>query len=347
MNFNELINILKKSKAELKDFNISNNPRITGGASLELAENNHISFLENGSHLTSKLKKSNVGAIIIPNEKNLIEQVKSKGIGWATFSDPRLAFAETLSIMHPEFKPKPGIHPTAFLGENVQIAENVYVGPNVCIGDKTEIEENCVIHPGVVIYQNVLIGKGTEIHANTVIHRNSKIGERCVLNSNSVIGGEGFGFVPTNSGWEKMPQTGFVMLENEVEIGSNTTIDRPAVGITLVGSGSKIDNLVQIGHGVQIGKACAMASQVGIAGGANLGDGVILAGQVGVGNRVKVGNRVIASSKCGIHADVEANQIVSGFPAMSNKAWLRCSASFKKLPEIAKSIRNLSKQISV
>ena len=129
-----------------------------------------------------------------------------------------------------------------------------------------------------------------------------------------------------------------------VEIGTNCCIDRPAVGFTFIDEGTKLDNLIQIGHGVKIGKNCAFAAQVGIAGGANIGDGVILAGQVGVNNRVKVGNKVIASSKCGIHCDIEDGKVISGFPAMDNKSWLRSSSVFKKLPELAKKLRQLDKQ---
>ena len=140
-----------------------------------------------------------------------------------------------------------------------------------------------------------------------------------------------------------MPQTGITVLENSVEIGSSSTVDRPAVGETRIKEGVKIDNLVQIGHGVTIGKNCAMASQVGIAGGAQIGNGVILAGQVGVGNRVNVGDGVIASSKTGIHTDIAENEVISGFPAMPNRLWLKCSANFKKLPEIAKAIRSIPK----
>ena len=141
-----------------------------------------------------------------------------------------------------------------------------------------------------------------------------------------------------------MPQTGGVILNNRVEIGTNCCVDRPAVGFTVIGEGTKIDNLVQIGHGVNIGKNCAFAAQVGIAGGAIIGDGVILAGQVGVNNRVKVGNNVIASSKCGIHCNIEEGEVVSGFPAMKNKSWLRSSSIFKKLPELAKKLRQLDRK---
>ena len=188
------------------------------------------------------------------------------------------------------------------------------------------------------------IGAQNTIHANSVIHSGSKIGDECVINANAVIGGEGFGFVPTSNGWKKMPQVGVVILKNKVEIGSGSTVDRPAVGETIIGEDTKIDNQVQIGHGVTTGKGCAIAAQVGIAGGAQIGNGVILAGQVGVSNKVKVGDKVIASSKTGIVTNIESGKVVSGFPAIPNKLWLRCSANFKKLPDIAKAIRQLDRR---
>ena len=146
--------------------------------------------------------------------------------------------------------------------------------------------------------------------------------------------------------WKKMPQVGIVILKNKVEIGSGSTIDRPSVGETIIGEDTKIDNQVQIGHGVTIGKGCAMAAQVGIAGGAEIGNGVILAGQVGVSNKIKIGDGVIASSKTGIVSNIESGKVVSGFPAIPNKLWLRCSANFKKLPEIAKAIRQSDRRTS-
>ncbi|MEL0339567.1 MAG: UDP-3-O-(3-hydroxymyristoyl)glucosamine N-acyltransferase, partial [Synechococcus sp.] len=170
----------------------------------------------------------------------------------------------------------------------------------------------------------------------------SRLGQGCVVNSNAVVGSEGFGFVPTASGWRKMPQTGQVVLEDLVEVGCGSTIDRPSVGETRIGAGTKIDNLVQVGHGVVTGKGCALASQVGIAGGARLGNGVILAGQVGVANRAVVGDRAIASSKSGIHGEIAAGEVVSGYPAIPNRLWLRCSAAFNKLPEMARTLRRLS-----
>jgi UDP-3-O-[3-hydroxymyristoyl] glucosamine N-acyltransferase len=197
-----------------------------------------------------------------------------------------------------------------------------------------------------VIYEDVVIGEANELHANAVLHPGSRLGLHCVVHSNAVVGSEGFGFVPTANGWRKMPQTGLVILEEDVEVGCGSTIDRPSVGVTRIGAGTKIDNLVQVGHGVTTGKNCALASQVGIAGGARLGDGVILAGQVGVANRAVIGDRAIASSKSGIHGEIEAGAVVSGYPAISNRLWLRCSAAFNKLPEMAKTLRKLNRETS-
>tara|TARA_Y100001968_G_scaffold313156_1_gene337053 strand:- start:19182 stop:20213 length:1032 start_codon:yes stop_codon:yes gene_type:complete len=343
MLFNHLIDLLKQSEANLIDYQIKNNSNIINGASIEKAESEELTFLEKENHLINSLNITNASAILIPNKQVLKEKANSKNISWASFDFPKLAFAEALNYLTPESKPYPEIHKSAFIGENVLIDDHVYIGPNVCIGDNCSIGEGTIIHAGVVIYKDVEIGKDNEFHSNCVLQRKTKVGNNCVIHSNAVIGSEGFGFIPTKKGWVKMPQTGLVVIEDNVEIGCSTNVDRPSVGETRIGEGTKIDNLVQIGHGVIIGKSCAMASQVGIAGGAILGDNVILAGQVGVTNRVKVGDRVVASSKCGIHTDIEPGQIISGFPAIPNRLWLKCSANFKKLPEIAKSLSKLKK----
>ena len=341
MLFSELIAALSEGDSGLLDHNIKLDPEVQSGASLEKATDFQISFLEPGNNLQESFNQTTAGAVLIPAEEELILLAERKGIAWATLKNPRLAFAETLELLNPHKKKLGSIHSTAVIGEDVDIGKDVYIGPNVCIGDSCIIGTKTIIHPGVVIYEGVKIGKNNELHSNCVIHPYSQIGDNCIINSNAVIGSEGFGFVPTKTGWRKMPQTGIAIIEDKVEIGSNSTIDRPAVGETRIKEGTKIDNLVQIGHGVVIGKNCAMASQVGIAGGAKIGDGVILAGQVGVGNRVKVSNGVIASSKTGIHTDIGPNEVISGFPAMPNRLWLKCSAKFKKLPEIAKAIRKL------
>ncbi|KGG15180.1 MULTISPECIES: UDP-3-O-(3-hydroxymyristoyl)glucosamine N-acyltransferase [unclassified Prochlorococcus] len=341
MLFSKLIRFLEQGESSVKDYSLLTDPEITSAASLEKAETNQISFLEDGSYLLNELDKTNASALIIPDQKSLIQKATDKNISWVAVKDPRIAFAETLALISTKSIKRKGIHSSAIIHKSVQIGNNIYIGANVCIEEGSKIGRDTDIHPGVVIYNNVEIGEGSILHSNCVIHPFTKLGANCVINSNAVIGSEGFGFIPTNRGWKKMPQTGNVILEDNVEIGSGSTIDRPVVGETRISSGTKIDNLVQIGHGVNIGRNCAMAAQVGIAGGAKIQDNVILAGQVGVANRVTVGKNVIASSKCGIHTDIEPDQIISGFPAISNKLWLKSSAIFKKLPEIAKVIRKL------
>ena len=346
MLFSQLINLLKETEAGLKEFEIGEDPEIITGGSIEKAACDQLSFLERESYLIKELKHTNAAALLLPDELELANNASNMGKSWAVFEDPRLAFAESLELLTPRSNTKAGIHQSAVMGENVTLGKGISIGANVTIGNNCQIGDEAIIHPGVVIYDDVKIGKETELHGNCVLHRDSIIGDSCIIHSNAVIGSEGFGFVPTKKGWRKMPQTGYVVVGSDVEIGCNTTIDRPSVGQTLIEEGTKIDNLVQIGHGVKIGKRCAMASQVGIAGGATIGDGVILAGQVGIANRVIVGNGVIASSRCGITKDVESGQVVSGFPAIPNKLWLRCSATFKKLPEIAKLIRQLNREDS-
>ena len=349
MQFNEIVENLKQGQSGVIDFEIKNNPTILAASSLEKAKENEISFLDKNSplNLRNLIKTSKASALLLPaDDNNITEIAKKLSVNWILLKDPKIAFAETLEFLYPSEKRKEGIHKTAVIGKNVKIAPSVSIGANVYIGDNTRIGAETIIHAGVVVYKNVIIGSKNIIHANSVVHSESEIGDECVINANAVIGGEGFGFVPTTKGWKKMPQVGKVILNNKVEVGSGSTIDRPSVGETIIGEDTKIDNLVQIGHGVITGKGCAMAAQVGIAGGAQIGNAVILAGQVGIGNKVKVGDGVIASSKTGIVSNVEAGRIVSGFPAIPNKLWLRCSANFKKLPEIAKTIRELNRKNS-
>ena len=349
MRFNEIIEKLKQGQSGVVDFKIINNPIILTAASLEKAKETDISFLDNNSktNLKNKITTSKASALLLPaSDDYIIEIINKITVDWIKIKYPKIAFAEILEFLYPSEIQKEGIHKSAVIGKNVKISSNVSIGANSYIGDNTEIGAGTIIHAGVVIYSNVNIGSKNVIHANSVIHSGSKLGDECVINANAVIGGEGFGFVPTSNGWKKMPQVGIVILKNKVEIGSGSTVDRPAIGETIIGEDTKIDNLVQIGHGVITGKGCAMAAQVGIAGGAQIGDAVVLAGQVGISNKVKVGDRVIASSKSGIISNIEEGKVVSGFPAIPHKLWLRCSANFKKLPEIAKAIRELDRRNS-
>jgi UDP-3-O-[3-hydroxymyristoyl] glucosamine N-acyltransferase len=318
------------------------NPDLSGVAPIDRADLGTLSYVE-GDKFASLLETTNASAVILPLNQSLQAKATERKIAWFATSEPRLMFAEAIALFYQPFRPSPSIHPTAVIDPSVSLGEQVYIGAHVVIEKGVKIATGTYIYPNVVIYPEVEIGSNSILHANCTIHERSKIGANCVIHSGAVIGAEGFGFVPTPQGWLKMEQSGCTVLEDGVEIGCNTTIDRPAVGETRIGRNTKIDNLVQIGHGCQVGENCAMAAQVGLAGGVTVGDRVILAGQVGVANQAKIGDGAIASAKSGIHNDVKAGTIVSGIPAVSHKIYLKASAIYSRLPEMYQAFRQLQK----
>jgi UDP-3-O-[3-hydroxymyristoyl] glucosamine N-acyltransferase len=322
---------------------LADDPDLQGAESLDRAGAGQLSFLESGNALAGALAGCGAAALLIPADPALQQQACERKIAWVSSPDPRLSFAEALERLYPPRRPQPGIHPSAVIDPTCAIGETVHIGPHVVVGADCQLGAGVILHAGVVLYHDVVLGPGCEVHANAVLHPGTRLGSGCVIHSTAVIGSEGFGFVPTAAGWRKMPQTGQVVLEDGVEVGCGSMVDRPAVGETRIGAGSKLDNLVHVAHGVVIGRGCALAAQVGIAGGARIGAGVILAGQVGVANRARIGDRAIVSSQAGVHGVIEAGQVVSGSPAIDNRLWLRCSAVFSRLPEMARSLRQLRK----
>jgi len=340
MRFSDLLSQLSEV-TESTPRELGADPELLGAESLERAGANQLSFLEAGHALSPALAASGAAAVLLPLDPALQETATARGLAWVALKDPRLAFAEALEALYPRSLPAAGIHGSAVVDPSARIGEGVHLAARVVVGADCVLGAGCVLHPGVVLYEDVQLGDGCEVHANAVLHPGSRLARHCVVHSGAVIGSEGFGFVPSAQGWRKMPQTGQVVLEEGVEVGCGSTVDRPSVGETRLGAGTKIDNLVHIGHGVVTGRGCALAAQVGIAGGARLGNGVILAGQVGVANKAVIGDRAIASSKSGIHGEVGAGEVVSGYPAIPNRLWLRCSAAFSRLPEMAKTLRQL------
>jgi len=343
MRFSDLLNQLGEVQ-ESSPRHLAGDPELTGAAAVDQAAPGQLSFLEPGHALAAALAGCGASALLIPQDPELQQQATGQGLAWVALRNPRLAFAEALDALYPRHRPPAGIHASAVVDPGAAIGPGVHLGAHVVVAAGSRIGAGSILHPGVVVYGDVEVGEGCELHAGAVLHPGSRLAAGCVVHSNAVVGSEGFGFVPTATGWRKMPQTGLVVLEEGVEVGCGSTIDRPSVGETRIGAGTKIDNLVHIGHGVVTGRGCALAAQVGIAGGAKLGNGVILAGQVGVANRATIGDRAIASSKSGIHGDVAAGEVVSGYPAIPNRLWLRCSAVFNKLPEMARSLRQLKNQ---
>jgi UDP-3-O-[3-hydroxymyristoyl] glucosamine N-acyltransferase len=337
MLFNEVVRQLGSAVANHSQ---NSNPEISGLTPIDQSAPNTLSYIE-GEKFASLIATTTAAALIIPDNAEIIAQVEARGLAWLTATDPRLLFAQAIGLFYQPFQPQPGIHPSAVVSPDAQIGSDVYIGAHVVIQGAVKIGDRSVVHSNVTIYPDVEIGADTVLHANCTIHERSRIGNRCVINSGTVIGAEGFGFVPTATGWFKMPQSGYTILEDQVEIGCNSCIDRPAVGETRIGRDTKLDNLVHVGHGTQVGSNCALAAQVGLVGGVTIGDRVLLGGQVGIANKVHIGSGTMASAKTGIHSDVAPGSKVSGYPAVSHKLWLKTSAIINRLPEIYQAFRKL------
>ncbi|MEM6450694.1 MAG: UDP-3-O-(3-hydroxymyristoyl)glucosamine N-acyltransferase [Cyanobacteria bacterium P01_D01_bin.105] len=320
-------------------------PDITELAAIQEASSHQLSYVE-GPKFASYVSTTTAGALVLPSDETLQQVANERGLAWVSVKQPRLVFARAIALFYTPFQQPKAIHPTAVIHPTANIGKDVAIGAHAVIRENAKVGDRASIHPNVVIYPGATIGADTVLHANCVIHERTQIGSRCVIHSGAAIGSEGFGFVPTASGWEKMHQSGITVLENGVEIGCNSTVDRPAVGETRIGRDTKIDNMVHIAHGCQIGEAVAMAAQVGIAGGVTIGNRVILAGQVGIANQAKVGDGVIASAKAGIHNNVPPGSTVSGMPAVPHKEYLKTSALLRRLPDMAKMLKTIKKQIA-
>jgi len=346
MKFSELLKQLEKlGDRPLDRFSLADDPELTTIAPIAEAQAGQLTYLE-GVKFANFLD-STTAAVIVPDRPELIERARDRGLAWVAVRDPKMLFALAVKLFYRPFKPAPGIHPTAWIDPSVQLGQDVSIGPHVAIYENAVIGDRVCIMANAVIYGGAAIGADSWLHANCTIHERSILGANCIIHSGAVIGDEGFGFVPTAQGWLKLEQTGRVVLEDAVDVGANTTIDRPAMGETRIGRGTKLDNLIHIGHGCKLGEGCALAAQVALAGGVELGNGVILAGQVGITNNVKMGDRAIASSKSGLHSDVPAGETVSGYPAIANSQWLKSAAIYRRLPELHKLLKRIQAHIGL
>ncbi|NJK36040.1 MAG: UDP-3-O-(3-hydroxymyristoyl)glucosamine N-acyltransferase [Oscillatoriales cyanobacterium SM2_2_1] len=315
------------------------NPELRGVATLEAAVTGDLAFLENPKFVT-QLQQTGASAVLIPDQPSLVAIATKRQISYYVTPQPRLLFATAMAIFYPPQRLPSGIHPTAVIAADGTMGDRVALGPHVVLGSGVTLGDDVQIHANVVVGDRVTIGDRTILYANCTIHAHSVIGQDCVIHSGAVIGSEGFGFVPTSTGqWQKMPQIGRTVLEDGVEVGCNSTIDRGAIGDTHIGRGTKIDNLVQIAHGCTTGADCLMAGQVGLSGGVQLGRNVVLAGQVGVANHLKLGDRVQVGAKSGVMDHLPAGQFF-GIPALPAKEFFKAFALFKRLPELYKLIKH-------
>ncbi len=315
---------------------------ITGAAGLDIAERGEITFLANPKY-TPQINETKASAIFL-NEKEICER---DDIAVLRAKDPYLAYTRTLRVFYPERIFAPFIHKSAFVDETAKVAETVSIDAFVSVGKNCEIGENVKIYPNVSIYDNVKIGANSVIHSGVSIRENCEIGENCIIHNNTTIGSDGFGYAKTEEkSWLKIPQVGRVVLEDNVEIGANSAVDCASVGETRIMRGAKIDNLVQIGHSCIVEEDALICSQTGLAGSSVIGKRVILAGQVGIAGHLRVGDDVVITAKSATSHDVEPGKILSGIPAFENRDWLRSTAAYRRLGEMAKTIRELEKRLN-
>ena len=342
MKVSELIEKLSAVNGLSLNASVGDDVALTAVAAVDAAIAGNLSYIE-GAKFASQVKTTAASALILPKDTALQAEASDRNIAWIEAPDPRLMFAQAIALFYQPFRPTPSIHPSAVIDPSVQLGQDVAIGAHVVLQAGVVLGDRVCLHPNVVVYPDAQVGDRSVLHANCVIHERTHIGTDCVIHAGAVIGSEGFGFVPTRDGWYKMEQSGYVILEDGVEVGCNSTVDRPAVGDTRIRRNTKVDNLVHIGHGCQIGQGCAIAAQVGLAGGVEVGDRAILAGQVGVANNAKIGAGAIATSKTGVHGIVEAGQIVSGYPAVDHKIYLKSSAIYSRLPEMYQTLKRLQR----
>jgi UDP-3-O-[3-hydroxymyristoyl] glucosamine N-acyltransferase len=314
---------------------------ITGVAGMEHAAPTELTFLANPKY-AHRVKDTRAGAIL------LAEPVKDLAAAQLISSNPYLDFARALALFYQPPRPKPGIHPLASIAASASIGENASIGAFSAIGENVVIGKNAVLHPQVVIYEGARIGDDFYAHSHAVVREYCRIGDRVTLQNGVVVGGDGFGFAKRSDGTHaKIVQSGVAVIEDDVEIQSLSSIDRASVNETRVKRGSKIDSLVQVGHGCVVGEDNIICAQTGLAGSSILGKSVLLAGQVGISGHLTIHDGATVYAQSGVGGDVGAGETVSGSPAFGYRDWLRAITAFRKLPEIWKTMRRFEERLSV
>jgi UDP-3-O-[3-hydroxymyristoyl] glucosamine N-acyltransferase len=308
-------------------------------AGLEQAEPGDVAFFANPRYAPA-LRRTRASAVILKDDAPVAPCAMLRT------PEPYLAFANALTVFVSAPRPAPGVDRMSYVASEALLGHEVSVGPFSSVGRGARIGDRTVIYPNVCIGDGAVVGEDCVIHSHVAIREHVVVGNRVVIQNGAVIGGDGYGFVRRADGThQKIPQTALVVIEDDVEIGANTTIDRPAIGETRVQAGAKIDNLVQVGHGVSVGRNALLAAQVGIAGSTTIGEGAMLGGQVGVGGHISIGKYAAAVGQSGITNSIPDRAFVSGYPAIDNKEWLKSSAVFRKLPAMRRKIAGLEERI--
>lgn len=309
-------------------------------AALDRAGPDALSFLASPRYL-AQFRASGAGAVLLP------EALAAEPGGPATrivVADPMAALGLAVEALYPLAPPAPGVDPTARIGPGAVLGEGVQVGPGAVIGRGVRLGARCVVGAHAVLEDGVVAGDDTEVGPHVVCHAGARLGHRVRLKTGAVIGGEGFGFRSGADGHRRTRHVGGCVLEDDVEVGAHTCVDRGSVDDTVIGAGSKLDNLVHVGHNVRLGRHCLVMAQVGIAGSTRLGDGVIVGGQAGIGGHLALGGRARIGAQAGVTASVPPGADVSGYPARPHREQLRREAALSRLARIAGHLEDLAKE---
>jgi len=336
---------LEKTVAEIAEYL---NGRVVGDGSviirdvqgIDEAGDGDLTFIANRKYL-KKLAATSASAVIVHPD------MEDQGKNFIVVPDPYVAFGRVLALFYPDQEEKPGISSSSFIEEGASVSREAVVYPGVTVCRGAKIERGVVLFPGVFVGRDAVIDEGSILHPNVTVYRRCLIGKRVILHAGVVVGSDGFGFAAPGGANMKIPQVGIVRIDDDVEIGANTTIDRGTMGRTWIQKGVKIDNLVQIAHNVVIGEHSVIVAQVGISGSAKLGKGVIIGGQAGVVGHIRIGDHVMAAARAGIHKDVAPHSIVAGAPHRSHREWLRIEASIPKIPDMNSAIADLMKRVDL
>lgn len=315
---------------------------ITTAAGLDLAGTGAVTFLANPKY-TPQIQETKASAIFLSESVEL----DRTDIAILRAKDAYLAYTRALRVFNPEPETRPSVHPSAVIHETAKVAASAEIMANAVVGANCMIGERVRLFPNSVVYDGATVGDDSVIHAGVAVRENCEIGARCIVHNNTTIGSDGFGYAKDEEKhWLKIPQVGRVVLEDDVEIGANSAIDCASVGETRIKRGAKIDNLVQIGHSCTVDEDALICSQTGLAGSSVIGKRVILAGQVGIAGHLKVGDDAVLTAKSATSHDVEPGKIISGVPGFDNRDWLRSTAAFRRLGEIARTVRDLEKKVA-
>jgi UDP-3-O-[3-hydroxymyristoyl] glucosamine N-acyltransferase len=306
---------------------------MTGVAGIEEAGPEHVTFVANPKY-ASLAKTTRAGAVLVAPDFPEISAATLRT------PNPYLAFARVIQVFYREPVYAPGIHSTAMIHPTARIGKDAHIGPYAVVGEYAVIGDYATLLPHVVIYPYVTIGDHFYAHAHSIVREHCRLGNHVVLQNGAIVGSDGFGFAKDDAGvWHKIVQSGPAVLEDSVEVQANSCIDRASVGETRIGTGVKVDNLVQVGHGSKVDANTLLCAQVGLAGSSEIGKNVILAGQAGVAGHCKLGDGVVMTAQSGVSHDVPAGKVISGSPAFDNRQWLKATAIFNRLPDVIKQLQ--------